>query len=399
MTNNTKSNFLGKYAQLISSEEGLVSRKIFTDEQIYHQELKQIFARCWLYLAHESELPNAGDYLSVLMGVTPVIVCRGKDNNLYAHINSCRHRGNTLCRADRGNARKFICPYHAWTYDLNGRLIGVPGEKQLYGEHFDKTKWGLITVAKLSTYKGLIFATLDNEAPSLDEYLGDMRWGLDLLLDQADLVAVPGTMRWSMKTNWKFPSDNGGGDIYHHFATHRSAYMAGHRDNDGQTDGSKQLQFSDICKIKGFTVITDYGHGFNADYVDHRIDAENHLAQWRKDPKVLQKLGELRSKVHRTNQNVFPNLFVSTGARELIIRNPLSPTKTEFRKTLLIDKNADAEIQRLQVRNSNRHFGPAGLAEQDDGGNWEQCTIGVSDINTFGYPLHYGMALHQELNR
>ena len=393
MSNLTDDIKISKYFKMVDTQKGTVDRKIFTDEQIYTEELKQIFKRCWLYLAHESQIPNKGDYLSVLMGTTPIIVCRGGDDKIYAHINSCRHRGNTICRADRGNTKSFTCPYHAWVFGLTGKLIGLPGEKKLYASKLDKSQWGLISVAQLSTYKGLIFATFDDKAPSLENYLGDMRWGLDILLDQGELIAVPGTMRWVMNTNWKFPSDNGGGDIYHHFSTHRSAYLAGHHDGDGMTDGSKQLKFSDISSSKGFTMLTEYGHGYNADYVDDRMDNNTSLSEWRKDSKIQSKLGKLRSNIHRANQNVFPNLFVSTGARELIIRNPIGPTKTEFRKTLLIDKNADPETQRVQVRNSNRHFGPAGLAEQDDGENWEQCTIGTSDMIAMNHPLHYGMGV------
>lgn len=385
--------YANKYSKMINVENGLVDRKIFTDPEIYIDEQNLIFGRCWLYLAHESELPNKGDYLSVLMGATPVIVCRGADDKIYAYINSCTHRGNTLCRTDRGNTKVFRCPYHAWTFDLTGKLVALPGEKKVYDCKIDKSKWGLIQLAQVSTYKGLIFGTFDSEAPSLEDYLGDMRWGLDLLLEQGELVAVPGTMRWTMNTNWKFPSDNTGGDLYHLFSTHRSALLVDHSDGDGVTVTSEHLKFSNLFATKGFTMLTAYGHGYNADYSSKKLDTDSALSQWRRNPEVQKKLGNFRSNIHRANQNIFPNLFVSTGARELCIRNPISPTKTEFRKTLLIDRKADSETQRMQVRNSNRHFGPSGLFEQDDGENWVQCTIGVNDIRAINQPLHYGMSV------
>lgn len=393
MTNTADEVLTHTYSQMVNIHEGLVDRKIFIDEKIYTEELQQIFGRCWLYLAHESEIPKKGDYLNVVMGNTPVIICRGSDDKIFAHVNSCRHRGNTLCRADRGNTKAFRCPYHSWVYDLSGKLIGLPGDKELYADKVDKTEWGLVSVAKISTYKGLLFATFDNDAPSLEDYLGDMRWGLDILLDQGDLIAVPGTMRWTMNTNWKFPADNGGGDLYHIFSTHRSAFLIGHNDGDGVTDGAKQVSLSDIFAIKGFTMLTEYGHGYNADYIGSKIDQDSPLSAWRKNPEIQRKLGAFRNNIHRANKNIFPNLFVVSGSRELIIRNPMGPTKTEFRKTLLIDKNADPATQRMQVRNSNRHFGPAGLAEQDDGENWEQCTVGTSDIRSINHPLHYGMGV------
>ena len=119
----------GESALLVNVEQGLVNRKIFSDPDIYQLELEQIFARCWLYLGHESQLPNRGDYINVFMGEEPVLVVRNRQGKLNAFINSCRHRGNRVCRADAGNTASFLCTYHGWTYDLDGKLIGVPGHR------------------------------------------------------------------------------------------------------------------------------------------------------------------------------------------------------------------------------------------------------------------------------
>jgi phenylpropionate dioxygenase-like ring-hydroxylating dioxygenase large terminal subunit len=111
---------------LVNIENGLVSPRIFIDPDLYRLELDQIFARCWLFLCHETQIPNPGDFFTTYMGEDPVLVVRDSAGKVRAFLNSCRHRGNRLCRADSGNARSFTCAHHGWTYNVDGRLVGVP---------------------------------------------------------------------------------------------------------------------------------------------------------------------------------------------------------------------------------------------------------------------------------
>ena len=382
----------GEPALLVNVEQGLVNRKIFSDPDVYQQELEQVFARCWLYLGHESQLPNPGDYINVFMGEEPVLVVRNRQGKLNAFINSCRHRGNRVCRADGGNTAAFLCTYHGWTYDLEGKLIGVPGHQELYHGELNRGQWGLPQVAQVASYKGLIFGTFDPDAPSLDEYLGDMRWGLDMLLDQGDMVAVPGIVRWQMNVNWKFPSDNAIGDTYHGRVSHLSAVVAGH--TGANTTTAANARPPAIGKRPGMSMVMEYGHGLNADYIDEsRFNWDAPGAYWMKDPETVKRLGPMRSRIPRSNQNVFPNLFVNSGSRELMLRNPLGPRKLEIWKTTLIDRNAPPEAARAQLFGSNRHFGPGGVFEQDDGENWDQSTNGSSTTVARRYDLNYSMSL------
>lgn len=380
-------------ASMVNPESGLVGREIFTDKEIYDIELERIFGRCWLYLAHESQIPNPNDFVNVYMGVEPVLVCRNRRGGVSAFINSCRHRGAPVTRADSGNARAFVCPYHGWTYDTTGALVHMPGEEAYYQCSVNKSEWGLAPVAQVASYNGLIFGTFDPEAPSLEEYLGDMRWGLDLMTMQGDLVAAPGITRWVIDANWKFAADNAIGDMYHGAYAHKSAIMVAHSAGSG-TQKSSATTGQEAVTDDGITVVTEYGHGFTANFVKpNSIDWENPLAAWRKDADIMKKMGPVRHAVNRANMNVFPNLFVHSGARELSIRNPLSPTKIEVWKTTLIDKNADPKAQREQIRASNRHFGPGGMFEQDDGENWDMSTAGAKGPITRRFDLNYSMGL------
>src|SRR5437868_8197041 len=109
-------------SRMVDDNKGLISRRIFIESEIYEQELERIFAKCWLFLCHESQLPNPGDFLTTYMGEDPILVTRGKDGKIRAFLNSCRHRGMRVCRADGGAAAAFTCAYHAWTYASDGRL-------------------------------------------------------------------------------------------------------------------------------------------------------------------------------------------------------------------------------------------------------------------------------------
>ena len=129
---------------LVSTKEGLLSRRIFIEDEIYQQELERIFARCWLFLCHESQIPNPSGFFSTYMGEDPVLVTRDSSGKIGAFLNVCRHRGNRVCRADSGNASAFVCAYHGWTYGNDGKLIAVPSLKEAYYDELDTSKWGLV---------------------------------------------------------------------------------------------------------------------------------------------------------------------------------------------------------------------------------------------------------------
>ena len=137
---------------LVNIQSGLISREIFVDQDIYQKEQEQVFARSWLFIGHESQVEKGGDYFVSRMGEESVILCRDREGQIHAFLNSCRHRGMKVCRYDEGNAAVFTCPYHGWSYATDGRLVGVPYFKDAYHEKLDKSQWGLVEVAQLCNY-------------------------------------------------------------------------------------------------------------------------------------------------------------------------------------------------------------------------------------------------------
>src|SRR6204780_2148327 len=122
--------------ELVSLERGELDRRIFSDPDIFEQEMELIFGRAWLFVAHETQIPKAGDFFEAPMGKDNVLVVRQKDGSIKALLNTCTHRGNAVCRAEEGNTKNFMCTYHGWTFDLSGKLVGVPGWENLYDYRF-----------------------------------------------------------------------------------------------------------------------------------------------------------------------------------------------------------------------------------------------------------------------
>ena len=387
----------------VDVDRGLVSRRIFVEEEIYQQELDRIFARCWLFLGHESQIPRPGDFFTTFMGEDGVIVCRDTRGEIRALLNSCRHRGNRVCRLDGGRAHSFMCTYHGWTYDLQGNLIGVPGYEECYHGELDREQWGLIPVAQVASYKGLIFGTFDPEAPALEEYLGDIRWGMDILLDQrvGGTELAGGVFKWLMNCNWKLGADNFIGDNYHGSTTHRSAGMVGHRTE--QRNPESRNREHEVLNRPGFTVSTEYGHGFNAALRPPGEDAlagvPEPLGSYYRSTsaEVEPRLGRLRAReVARINCGVFPNLSLSSSSMMLHVWHPRGPTKTELWLYTLVDRDAPPEVKRTFRQMAQRHFSPSGMFEQDDGENWEQSTLAAMGAVARRYPLNYQMGLGHE---
>lgn len=377
------------YLQMVDKDRGTVDRRMFSDPEIYGVEIEHIFARAWNFMAHETQIPKPGDFFTTFIGEDRVIVVRDKNGDIQVFLNTCRHRGNAVCRAEEGHTSSFMCTYHGWTYDLQGNLIGVPGLKELYHEGLKREDWGLIKAAKVESYGGFIFATLDADAPPLDDYLGDVaKIGLKQMIARGNTKVVDGIVKWTIGCNWKFAADNVW-DYYHGSLTHASASMAGWL---AGRIGPARAPVRNLAPQ--ISVLGEYGHAVGGP----AITPESLVQQpgivndnaWREASEARELLGPvgLRAGGHT---HVFPNLWIMTNFNMISLRLPKGPTSTEIWWFTFVDERASAEQQLASVRRSLRHNGPAGMFEIEDGENWDQSTRGSAGTGARRYPLNYSM--------
>src|ERR1700744_5933755 len=209
---------------------GMVPAHIYGDPDVFAAERDRLFPRSWVFLAHESEIPDPGDYVVRRVLTDSFIVVRDESGVVRVLFNMCLHRGMQVCRAEMGNASHFRCPYHAWTYRNDGRLAGLPFHGEAYGgeDGFPRQDQAPLPAPSRGIHNGLIFISLDPDAPPLLDYLGDFAFYLDFYTRQSPAgIELRGPQRWRVKANWKIGAENFAGDMYHTPQTHTSVVEIG----------------------------------------------------------------------------------------------------------------------------------------------------------------------------
>lgn len=377
---------------LMDERAAWVKREAFLDRALYDREQERVFRRAWLFLGHESQLAQPRDFFTAYMGEEPVIVTRDGSGQIHAFLNTCRHRGMRVCRADKGNTAAFTCSYHAWTYDTTGALIGVPKHKEGYYGELNKEEWGLLLVAQVDSYKGLLFGTFDPSAPSLRAYLGDMAFYLDVILDRraGGTELISGVHRWVMKANWKVAADNNSGDWYHVPYTHGSLARVSARRPLFQ-DLPNRMQ---VSPHPGHTLVV-----LLAETPEAAVRAVSPAVQeyyLHTLPETIQRLGPVRSRLSFVAGNVFPNFGWVPGSHSIRVYHPRGPECMEVWSYCFVDKDAPPEVKAAIRQDYVQRFGPSGMLEQDDGENWSQVSASSHSSLARTLEFNYQMGLGHE---
>ena len=209
---------------------GMIPAHIYNDRKIFECERDRIFGRAWMFVGHESEIPQPGDYVVRQIVADSFIIVRDEQGVVRAHVNMCLHRGMQVARADRGNASHFRCPYHNWSYHNDGRLVGVPFHREAYGGDYGlrRDQLRLVAAPNVASYNGLIFVSLDPDVEPLEDFLGDFKFYLDFYTRKSRAgLELWGPQRWRLRCNWKLPAENFAGDMYHTPHLHISVVEVG----------------------------------------------------------------------------------------------------------------------------------------------------------------------------
>ena len=357
-----------------------VHRSSLVSQDIYELELRRIFDRCWLYLGHESEIPNPGDYVRRVVAERPLFFARNRDGQLQVFHNTCPHRGALICRTDQGNAQVFQCFYHAWSFDTSGDLIGMP-DIEGYGPDFDRTEMGLRS-PRFDSYRGFIFVCFDEETVSLEEYLAGAAEYLDLVADQAvdGMHVIPGSNRYTIKANWKLLAENSI-DGYHAIPTHQTYfdYMS-----NGDSGGTAKM-----ANRKGFGRALGNGHGV----IENDAVYGRPIAMWhpsfgdearpemqRIKDDLIDRFGQtkaLRIAEKSRNLLIFPNLIINDiMAVTVRVFQPTGPDGMDVTAWEMAPAGESGNLLRRRLDSFLTFLGPGGFATPDDTEALESCQQG-----------------------
>jgi phenylpropionate dioxygenase-like ring-hydroxylating dioxygenase large terminal subunit len=378
------------WSKLIQPE--LVHGSIYTDPDIYKEELRKIWQRTWVYVGHVSEVPNPHDFIMKSIGPDPVLMTRDKDGNINLLHNRCPHRGNQVCEKHRGNSRTFTCNYHGWTFASDGSLRGYPFPS---GYKDDKRKeLGLGKVARVGIYKGFVFGSMSHEGPSLEEHLGGAKQAIDALCrnsPEGEIEVTAGFLQHKVMANWKFVMENET-DGYHPAFTHASIF---------------DVADSQIGSLYGdtSTAVTRYfGNGHSEVDLRPEFRQRDVPLSWfgttaEKLPDYVEKMnaayGERQAREIMIDGTphimIFPNLFIAEI--QMFSIQPLSVNETVQHVTALQFKGAP-DFNRRMRQQTMGSVGPAGFLLADDAEMYERSHRGVQEKNPEW--VYLGRGTHRE---
>ncbi|WP_210587658.1 Rieske 2Fe-2S domain-containing protein [Streptomyces sp. GESEQ-35] len=361
-------------------ESDRVAGTLYTDPALFEGEMDRIFHRTWVWVAHESEVAKAGDFKTAWVGRRPVIVSRDRKGGINVLLNRCRHRGASVCETPKGNGNGFTCPYHAWSYALDGTLRGIPYPEG-YEDVVEKKDMPLQRV-KVGTYAGMVFASFDHDIEPLEDFLGGARLWIDRFMKQGAgyPIKVQGEHRFRFRGNWKIQLENTT-DWYHFPIVHRS-WMS-------SVDAETASMLSIMTDETAVTHALGNGHSVSvsvAEHVDLDVDDGTEKLQDRFSHVVEELSKDLPpERVRRIvrsmhgagfNLNLFPNVAMSMSFFRVL--RPVSVAETEIRHIALGLDGGPEIVNRERLRIHEHFQGPFGFGSPDDAEAWNRVQRGVA---------------------
>ncbi len=371
-------------------QDASIDRRVYTDPALFDLEQKQIFAKVWHYVGHESQLAAPGQYISLDVMNQPVLVIQGQDGINRAFFNRCPHRGAQLTRQACGQAEQLVCSYHAWTFDTCGALRGIPMssgyEATPVQDHAEQ--WGLTAVPRLENYAGFLFVNLDRQAPTLEQWLGVNAGNLLNMVERSPSGLIEpfgGVFRMTQRNNWKIYLENLH-DGAHALPTHQSSVLPARQTSTLTQDPWSKLQ-ADIVSANGQSPrkmaalsvnCFEQGHSEMFGFRESRPDTAQ---QQEYEAQLRQFHGaEKAEDVLRTDRHIalfYPNLSVTPNWMQLRVITPISVNQTRVDTHSFRLVGASDAVNRRIISFANAVNSPTSLIRADDLENFERIESGL----------------------
>ena len=319
-----------------------VPKEIFVRPDVFEEELRRIFyGDEWLLVAHEAEIPNRGDFKTTSVGRVPLLITRDQVGEVHVFYNSCSHRAAEVETARSGNKRRFACPYHRWTFNSKGELVGCPNKPGDFPENFDRKDYPLAK-PRMAMVHGLILVTFGKNTPPIGDYLDGLHDYIAEVLAGDGRLRLLGYQKVVLKANWKTYADN---CTYHAGLLHTA------------------FQMLDWQGGKGFQVANDRGHRV---YIGELTLPESVTRL--NDPSLLEFRNGGDPKRGSASVRLFPISGMTRHMDSIAIRfgNPLSVDTTEVYYTYFAHIDDDEDLIRHRVRQASNLLGPCGMVSMED---------------------------------
>lgn len=376
-------------AQLV--EPNRVSKHVYTDEAIFALEMENIFGKAWVYVGHESQVPEKGDCWTTTIGLEPVIMVRGKDDVVRVMYNRCPHKGAKVAPEGCTNTgSSFRCPYHAWTFNLDGSLRGLPHRKHYEGTSFsmDDPQFSMRNVARVESHRGFVFCSLAEEGPDLKTFLGGAISTLDNFVDRApdgEIEVAGGVQRVMQRSNWKIFFENLN-DTGHPGATHESSFVAARKTSKELLGGEVPFQlhiiegngepgeFFEALDLRAF----DHGHSYmTAIFNPPRDRISLEYMQQLKEAHGEEKADAILQ-MNRHNTILWPSCSPLAGFQQLRVIRPISVNRTMVEIFTFKLKGTSDEFFQRTITYTNIVNAPSSVVMVDDIEVYERCQEGMT---------------------
>lgn len=371
-----------------------VHRDVYTSPEVYRLEMRHLFPNAWVYIGHDSQTANKGDYITAQIGDQPLLMVRHTDNEIHVLYNRCPHKGTKIVIDRAGNTGKFFrCPYHAWSFKTDGCLLAIPLKKGYEGTGLEDTEaaHGMAAVGAMKNYRGFVFARLAPEGISFEDFFGESLSSLDNMVDRSPegrLTVVGAPLRYMHKCNWKMLVENQT-DTCHPMVAHESSAGTAVKiwEDMDKPEGTPKPPAMEIIApfMSPYEFFENMGirtwpnghghtgvhHSIHSDYsaVPGYFDA---MVDTYGDDRAREILGE-----NRHNTVYFPNIMIKGPIQQLRNFIPLAADRTLVESWIFRLEGAPDELTARTAMYNRMINAPTSMVGHDDLEMYERAQEGL----------------------